>query len=153
MKPYSFMNAYGELLTIEVPDGLNVIVYHLHSIGKGMKKALPVISIALVMQSDGTITGRGICICSPSDHRYFNKKEGRLRAVARALRAHKRSTNGIFFRHPNARKVLKDVFDSGLYDEFNWTTGMDRPERHTLKFEYVPVITTGEQELIESKGF
>lgn len=153
MRPYSFTNAYGEMLTVAVPDELKVVIYHLHSIGKKMKKALPVISVALLINEEGVVVGRGISICSPHDYHCFNKKEGRLRAVARALRAHNKSRSGQFFINPNATKTIGDIFGLGMYDEFNWAIAGNVPSLITRKYEHLPRVTTGEQELIESRGF
>lgn len=148
MRTYSHYNNYHEQLYVEVPEELNIVFYHLHTIGKKKRKALPVITVALAVHASGDVLGRGITVCSPDDLHCFCKKEGRIRAAARAIRAYRRATTGQKFRHPNATSTLMDVFSTGMYKDFKWNFH----NSVALKHEYMPKLTRGEKALLKEKG-
>ena len=149
-----FENEHGELLVPpDVPEEIRIVFYNLHTLGRRQKKAVPAVTVALTVHVNGEVMSRGITICSPDDYGMgcHCKKEGRIRAAGRAVRAYKKGNSGNYFKHPNALYVLREIFSTGLYDEFIWSNENDILS--ALNFEYMPIITTGEQTLIESKGF
>lgn len=149
-----FENVHGEkLMPPVIPDEIRIVFYHLHTLGRRQQKAVPAITVALAVHVNGDVVGRGTTICSPDDYETgcYCKKEGHIRAAARAVRAYRYARTGNYFYHPNALFVLHEIFGTGLYDEFIWSG--DNDIYAAIKYEYMPTITIGEQELIESKGF
>ena len=136
-------------LRVDVPDELKIVFYHLHLVGKKNKKSLPVVTVALAVHSSGDVLGRGITVCSPEDFSCFCKREGRIRAAARAVRAYNKATTGKAFHHPRAKAMLQEVFDTGMYQGFKW----NHYRNHAIKHEYMPKLTLGEKALLEEKGF
>lgn len=153
MNVWDFFNKRKERLQVTIPEEIKMVFYHLHTVGRGMKPAVPAITVALAVHANGDVVGRGVAVCSPDDYSSFSKKEGHLRAAARAVRAYKKAKTGGVFTHPKAIRLLQEIFSLGIYDEYLWDKDYYITTRNTHKHQYMPTITTGEQELIENKGW
>jgi len=85
------------------------------------------------------LIARGISVCSPEENAI--KKEGRIRAVGRALRAWNKRQSGPMFIHPRAHAVIRQAYipESNSYVFTGYSA---------YKYAWQPPLTRWEEKII-----
>ena len=137
------INPHGDLLQFpDLPAGTKA-VYYTHYIADNLTiKGKPSITVALLFEvGRPSMIARGVAVCSPEENAI--KKEGRIRAVGRALRAWNKRLTGPQFVHPRAISVIKETYipaDNGLLFL----------EDTTAKYVWQPGLTPYEEKIVSS---
>ena len=134
-------NPHGDILQFpDLPDGTRVIFYT-HYIPDGYSETgKPAITVALLFDPTRLrFIARGVAICSPEENAI--KKEGKIRAVGRALRAWNKKMSGPLFIHPRAHAVIHVAYIPTANNAvFSGNTAM--------KSAWQPPLTRYEEEII-----
>jgi len=136
-------NPHGDVLQFpELPEGTKVLFYNHYLPGIDGGPWKPSITVALLFDPNNLRRiARGISVCSPEENAI--KKEGRIRAVGRALRSWNREQTGPMFIHPRAHAVIKaaDIPEANMH-VFSADTA--------FKCAWQPPITRFEEELLSN---
>ncbi len=133
------INPHGDILQFpELPEGTRAAFYTHQHIGS----LKPTITVALLFEPGRpSMIARGVAICSPEENAI--KKEGRIRAVGRALRAWNKKRTGPHFVHPRAIQVIRETYipqdnDPLFLDDF------------VCKYTWKPLLTKYEEKIVSS---
>jgi hypothetical protein len=104
------INPHGDVLQFpDLPEGTRAVYYTHYTADDLTIKGKPTITVALLFRTERpSIIARGVSICSPEENAI--KKEGRIRAIGRALRAWNKRTPGPLFVHPRAISVIRETY-------------------------------------------
>jgi hypothetical protein len=137
------INPHGDVLEFpDLPEGTRAI-YYTHYIADDLTiNGKPAITVALLFDPHvPSMIARGVAVCSPEENSI--KKEGRIRAIGRALRAWNKRVNGPQFLHPRAISVIRETSipnDNGLLFL----------EDTTAKYVWQPRLTPYEERIVSS---
>ena len=133
------INPHGDILQFpELPEGTRAAFYsHQHT-----DSLKPTITVALLFEPGRpSMIARGVAICSPEENAI--KKEGRIRAIGRALRAWNKKASGPLFVHPRAVSVIRDTYiptdNDSLFSEDT-----------DPKYSWRPLLSKYEEKIISS---
>ncbi|MCK5316689.1 MAG: hypothetical protein KAJ55_02180 [Anaerolineales bacterium] len=137
------INPHGDVLQFpDLPEGTRAIFYT-HYIADDLTiNGKPSITVALLFElGRPSMITRGISICSPEENAI--KKEGRIRAIGRALRAWNKKASGPLFVHPRAISVIKETFIPADND-------MLFSEDTAPKYSWKPLLSKFEEKIVSS---
>jgi hypothetical protein len=137
------INPHGDVLEFpDLPEGTRVI-YYTHYIADDFTiNGKPAITVALLFDPHmPRMIARGVAVCSPEENAI--KKEGRIRAIGRALRAWNKKATGPHFVHPRAIEVIRETHiphdnDTLFLDDF------------VCKYTWQPMLTEYEEKIVSS---
>ena len=139
-------NPHGDVLQFpDLPEGTKAVFYT-HYIPDDLTiNGKPAVTVALLFDpKEPTMIARGIAICSPQENSI--KKEGRIRAVGRALRAWNKKDIGPLFVHPRAISVIREVYiPENNSSVFGGGFGVE-----THKYMWQPVPSRYEEKIIHN---
>lgn len=134
-------NPHGDVLQYpDLPEGTRAIFYTHYIPSEHSLMGKPAITVALLFDPMRLrFIARGVSICSPEENAI--KKEGRIRAVGRALRAWNKKMSGPMFVHPRSETVIRQAYiPEGNSFVFTGYT--------TYKYAWQPPLTRYEEEII-----
>jgi len=135
------INPHGDVLQYpELPEGTRAIFYTHYIPNEHSLIGKPAITVALLFDPIRLrFIARGISVCSPEENAI--KKEGRIRAIGRALRAWNRKMTGPMFVHPRSQAVIRMAYipegNSYVFTGYS-----------AYKYAWQPPLTRYEEEII-----
>lgn len=134
-------NPHGDVLEYpDLPEGTKAVFYTHYIPNEHSLIGKPAITVALLFDPMRLrFIARGISVCSPEENAI--KKEGRIRAIGRALRAWNKKMTGPMFVHPRSQTVIRMAYipegNSYVFTGYS-----------AYKYAWQPPLTRYEEEII-----